>query len=109
MSVAYSAGAMHSTIDDLYKWDRSLYTEQLINKSSTEAMFTPFTDQYAYGWGVVDEARKIYFHNGGINGFTAHIKRYTQDDMTVIVLSNNDSTAINAIGDVLGKMLEDNP
>lgn len=109
MSIPYSAGAMHSTIDDLYKWDRSLYTEQLIKKISAEAMFTPFKDQYAYGWGVVDEGRKVYFHNGGINGFAAYIKRYTMDDMTVIVLGNNDGTDINGIGDALGKMLEASP
>lgn len=109
MSIPYSAGAMHSTIDDLYIWDRSLYTEQLIKKASMEAMFTPFKDQYAYGWLVVDEGRKIYYHAGGITGFMSFIKRYTLEDMTVIVLSNNDGTDINGIGDALGMMLEASP
>ncbi|CAH1189984.1 D-aminopeptidase [Paenibacillus plantiphilus] len=108
-SIAYSAGAIYSTIDDLYKWDRSLYTEQLIKKTSAEAMFTPFKDNYAYGWIVEDEERKIYAHNGNINGFVAYLKHYTLDDMTVIVLSNNDSIDIKRIGDTLGKLLEANP
>lgn len=109
MSIPYSSGAMYSTIDDLYKWDRSLYTEQLIKKNSTEAMLTPFKENYAYGWVVVDEGRKIYGHNGGINGFVAILLHYMVDDMTVIVLSNNDSADINRIGDTLGKMLEASP
>ncbi|MBQ4898782.1 beta-lactamase family protein [Paenibacillus sp. Marseille-P2973] len=109
MSVPYSAGAMLSSIDDLHKWDQALNTEQLINKSLADAMFTPFKDQYAYGWVVMDGGRKIYFHNGGINGFTAYIKRYVLDDMTVIVLSNYEGTDINNIGDRLGVMLNESP
>lgn len=108
-SNTYSAGAIYSTIDDLYKWDRSLYTEQLIKKITAEAMFTPFKDLYAYGWGVVDEGRKIYAHTGRIPGFVAYLKHYMLDDMTVIVLSNNDSADIFRIGDTLGKILEASP
>ncbi|CAH1195356.1 Penicillin-binding protein 4* [Paenibacillus plantiphilus] len=106
MSTAYSSGGIYSTIDDLYKWDRALYTEQLIKKISTEAMLTPFKDNSAYGRVVVDEGRKIYAHTGRIQGFVAYLMHYTLDDMTVIVLSNNDGADILRIGDTLGKILE---
>ncbi|CAH1212133.1 Penicillin-binding protein 4* [Paenibacillus plantiphilus] len=105
-----SSGGIYSTIDDLYKWDRSLYTEQLIKKTSAEAMFTPFKANYAYGWRV--EERKMYAQTPGrfINGFVGYLMHNALDDMTVIVLSNKDSVEIDRIGDTLGKMLElENP
>ena len=105
MSVPYAAGAMHSTVDDLYKWLQALQTEQLIGKSSADVMFTPFKNGYAYGWGVLDADRQIYGHNGGINGFAAIVILGVQDHMTVIVLSNSEETAIDEIGNELGMML----
>lgn len=41
MSIPYSAGAMYSTVDDLYKWDRALYTEQLLPAKFRDMLFEP--------------------------------------------------------------------
>jgi hypothetical protein len=30
MSVPYAAGALYSTVEDLYLWDQALYTEKLM-------------------------------------------------------------------------------
>ena len=42
MSIPHAAGALYSTVVDLYKWDRALYTEKLISKAGLARMFTPF-------------------------------------------------------------------
>jgi len=99
MSNAHASGAIYSTIEDLYLWDRALYTEKLVSKNSLERMFTPFTDQYGYGWGIIDIFdHRMVGHNGEIEGFRANISRFIDDDVCIIALSNNDHTPIGKIG-----------
>ncbi len=94
MSIPHAAGALYSTVEDLYLWDRALYTEKLIGKTSLEKMFTPFKDDYGYGWAIGKLFKhKRISHSGGINGFTTNISRYPDDDVCIIVLSNFDHSS----------------
>jgi len=58
MSLPYAAGGLYSTVEDLYRWDEALYTEQLVPHESLNLMFTAygktaFTSlSYGYGWFV---------------------------------------------------------
>jgi CubicO group peptidase (beta-lactamase class C family) len=89
MSIPHAAGALYSTVEDLYKWDRALYTDKLISPASRTRLFTPFKGTYAYGWSIGSFAgRKTIGHGGGINGFTTDIIRFPDDDACVIVLNN---------------------
>lgn len=98
MSNSYASGALYSTIEDLYKWDRALYTDLLTSKKSRELMFTPFKDNYAFGWGVVDVFNhKMITHSGEIDGFTSNISRSPNDNMCIIILSNFEQTPISRI------------
>lgn len=95
----HASGALYSTVEDLFLWDRVLYTEKLLKKKSLELMFTPFTDQYGYGWGIVQVFdRKFVGHNGDMEGFQTHISRFIDDDVCVIVLSNYGHAPIGKIG-----------
>ena len=47
MSNLYAAGAAYSTVDDLFKWDRALYTEKLLDDEHKKVMWTPVRDDYA--------------------------------------------------------------
>ena len=49
MSLPHAAGSLYSTLGDLYRWDRSLYTEKMLTKKSLETMFTPVKNDYGYG------------------------------------------------------------
>jgi D-alanyl-D-alanine carboxypeptidase len=89
MSLPYAAGSLYSTVDDLYRWDRALYTEKVVSKKSYQAMITPVKNNYGYGLMVAPVAgRKHVGHGGGINGFSTCIDRFPDDDAVVIVLSN---------------------
>jgi CubicO group peptidase (beta-lactamase class C family) len=106
MTIPYAAGAMYSTVEDLYLWDRALYGEKLISKKSLEAMTTPFKDGYAYGIGVGEQyGLKTINHGGGIEGFSTFLTRFTDGGGTVIVLSNIDSANSGLIAKRLGGML----
>lgn len=98
MGVVDAAGALYSTVDDLLKWDTALYTEKLVPKAAMEKIFTPFRDNYAYGWGVLTVGgRKMASHAGGINGFVTDIKRYPKEKVCVVVLSNLEGVPVSAI------------
>jgi len=89
MSIPHAAGALYSTVVDLYKWDRALYTDKLLSKADRARMFTPFKGGYAYGWMIGEAAGHTTIrHSGGINGFTTDIGRFPDDDACVILLTN---------------------
>lgn len=89
MSIPQGAGGLYSTIEDLYKWDRGLYEEKLLGKDLKTLMFTPYLNNYAYGWMVQYFGdKKVLFHTGGIHGFSSFICRFPEDEVCVIALSN---------------------
>jgi len=106
MSIPHAAGALYSTVDDLYKWDRALYTDKLISKADLVRMFTPFKSGYACGWmtGTLDGHKNIR-HSGGVNGFTSDISRFPEDDACVIVLNNFSTGYTQETSEALAKIL----
>jgi len=97
MSIPSGAGAMYSTVGDLLIWDRALYTDRLISKSSREKMFTPFLNGYAYGWAISETGRKKIAHGGGINGFMTYIERFVDDDVLIVSLCNIESPYVSKV------------
>lgn len=105
-SIPSGAGAMYSTTEDLYLWDRALYTEKLVKKATMERIFTPDKNNYAYGWNVDEQFKhKRITHNGGINGFNAHLARFVNDDACIVVLSNRIPSDAGKIGRDLAAIL----
>jgi len=110
MSVPFAAGALYSTVDDLYKWDRALSTDRLVPRAVLDRIFTPFKDGYAYGWLVGSSAgRRNIRHGGGINGFSTDISRFPDDDACIIVLNNFNTGFISEISDALAAGLFGQP
>ena len=103
MQQPYAAGALYSTVDDLLKWDQALYTDRLLPAAARRLMWTPFKENYAYGWIVPEPAPGVFgghrrvFHTGGINGFSSIIVRLPEPNVTVIILANNDKANPSAI------------
>jgi CubicO group peptidase (beta-lactamase class C family) len=102
MRQPYAADALYSTVEDLLKWDQALYTDRLLPTAAKHLMWTPFMENYAYGW-VVSAPMPNQFgghrriaHGGGINGFSSAIIRLPEPNVTAIVLANNES--VNAFG-----------
>lgn len=95
MSVPYAAGSLASTTGDLLIWDQALYTEKLVSKRSLNEMFSPEKGEtgYGYGWSIGTKAgHKSISHGGGIYGFATDISRFPDDRVTVVVLSNIQSS-----------------
>jgi len=83
-------GSLYSTVEDLYKWDRALYTDKILSKKFTDKMFTNLYRSYWYGWFIDTQfnRQRIYF-TGRSPGFTAYIGRYPAENICIIVLGNN--------------------
>jgi CubicO group peptidase (beta-lactamase class C family) len=104
MSVPSGAGALYSTVIDMYLWDRALYSTKLVSKESLAAIFKPqvpinSTTSYAYGWCVakVFSQHTIIEHAGEVDGFSTDICRYPDDNLCVVVLSNVDNPAVRVV------------
>ncbi|MBT7826965.1 MAG: beta-lactamase family protein, partial [Bacteroidetes bacterium] len=52
MSFADGSGWLYSTTEDLYLWDRALYTQKILSKDYMEKIFTPYNEKKGYGWGI---------------------------------------------------------
>lgn len=88
-------GSIYSTVQDLYKWDRALYTEEILSRASLEKTFTPHVDEtVGYGWFIGRRLNRLCIRMSGRSpGFQGEIQRYADDDACVIVLGNNYSGA----------------
>ncbi|MBL7920216.1 MAG: serine hydrolase [Bacteroidia bacterium] len=92
MSIPSGAGALYSTVEDLFLWDQALYTEKLVKKETMEKIMTVYKDNYAYGWMFTKyKEHKKFFHGGGIEGFNTVINRFTDDELCIIILKNVDN------------------
>ncbi|WP_367868653.1 serine hydrolase domain-containing protein [Pedobacter sp. WC2423] len=90
-------GTVNSTVIDLLKWDRALYTGKLISKSGIQMMFSPARlsngtlTKYGFGWKIEQHADygKLVRHSGGWPGYKSDIERHIDNDKTIIVLQNH--------------------
>ncbi|MGO4771671.1 serine hydrolase [Flavobacterium sp. W22_SRS_FK3] len=120
MSIPYAAGSLYSTVEDLYLWDKSLYTNQLLSEKSMDLLFTPYintggNDFYGYGWTIKEAYNnsknkiKVIEHGGGINGFNTIISRIPADKDLVVLLNNTGGTVLNEMNDAIRSILYNQP
>lgn len=99
MSVPYAAGALYSTVEDLYLWDQALYGSQLLRKENMDLLFAKHIPSggghYGYGWGIgaiplgnTSERIETIGHGGGINGFNTQLTRIPSDKSFIVLLNN---------------------
>ncbi len=92
-------GGMISTVEDLYRWDQALYSNELLGSDLSAKMFTPYsTGKYGYGWFINkrkitegDDSIMVADHAGSINGFGSYMARILSDSSFVVVLKNQRS------------------
>jgi|YNPMSStandDraft_1061717.scaffolds.fasta_scaffold00388_2 CubicO group peptidase (beta-lactamase class C family) len=87
---------MFSSLDELYKWDISLYKATLLPKNWIDSALTIQTKTnkkniyYGYGWKLyyLNDTFPIQFHSGWWQGYQSIIMRIPSDTITLIVLKN---------------------
>ncbi len=125
MSIPYAAGGLYSTVEDFFRWDTALSTEQLVPRATLDKMFAPHVAipdaqlnsffnstiysgySYGYGWFVGGKLRghPINFHFGGINGFSSINAQFPDSQITIIVMCNNDQDNPGEILDLISQKI----
>jgi len=109
-TIAYSAGAIYSTVDDLAKWERAVTEGKILKPQSWQAVFTPYKSKYGYGWSIDSSyGRQFTAHSGGIHGFTSYLIRFPQDEVAVIMIDNSSSPHLAKISKTLAAIALEQP
>jgi CubicO group peptidase (beta-lactamase class C family) len=96
MSWAGGAGALYSTVGDLYRWNEALFGGKVVNEASFKRMTAPVelppgVDGMSYGYGLaVATVRRLpaIGHGGGLNGWASDLQRVVGPRCTIVVLGN---------------------
>jgi CubicO group peptidase (beta-lactamase class C family) len=95
-SNTYTAGGMHSTSKEVFKWSQALQNNKLLKKRFTNKLFKENLNGYAYGWMRNDSEvlryipqAQFYGHSGSVNGFTSYL--FMADNGTTIIILCNTS------------------
>jgi len=89
-TVPSGAGAIYSTVEDMYKWHRGLQQCRVVSKALMDKAYTPCPQHnYGYGWQIDSMfGKKMVSHSGSIRGFGSNFARITDDDICIVLLSN---------------------
>jgi len=116
MSIPYAAGALYSTVEDLFLWDQALYGERLLPPGLRDLLFKPNLESYGYGWGLLVPktgspyaGESIPMHGGAIFGFQSVIERIVQHGEVIVLLDNTDSPKLLEIAVNIRQVLAENP
>ena len=113
-TVPFAMAGIYSTVEDLYKWDRGLYTDAVLSERMRSVMFTPEEGaRYSNGWFVysvpipeLNSSLPITMHQGSVNGFSGVLYRNTKTRDLVVILNNLRSNGSEwKMGEDLLKML----
>jgi CubicO group peptidase (beta-lactamase class C family) len=99
MSWAGGAGALYSTVEDLFRWNEGLFGGKVLKETTLKAAWTPVKTEdnkdddsgngYGYGWFCArTRGAQEISHGGGLNGFSSFIMRLPRENFTVAILAN---------------------
>lgn len=100
MSIPAAAGGLASTADDLLRWIRALAGGHIVSREDFQQMTTPVSNLpgsstiHGYGLGMYIwqvRGQQVVGHTGQINGFASAVAYLPKQDVTVVVLANDDN------------------
>lgn len=110
----FSGGGLCSTISDLVTWQRALNEGHVVGTAGLALMRAPTVlsdgTQVDYGLGTrlgELQGHRIFGYTGNGGGFNNVLEYYPDDDLTIVVLTNSDSsvTALTIAGRIARSVL----
>lgn len=102
----FAAGRMYSTTGDLLKLDQAIYSNSLLTGNSLKLLSTSYPEYNYAGYGVwnysypfIDSRPNIMERRGKILGANVVLVRMTDDNYTIIILSNDNRFNPDSFGD----------
>lgn len=105
-TVPFGAGAIYSTVKDLYKWHQGLQAYKVVGKALMDKAYMPCAQSnYGFGWQIDSMfGKKVVSHSGSISGFGSNLARVMDYDVFIAVLSNKGGSTQEAMG-ITNKLL----
>ena len=110
--VGWADGNIISTVDDLFLWGQALYTDKLLPLGALAEAFVPWNpydaSQTRYGFGhMISERRGLreVHHGGSTLGYNSSFSRFTDEKLTVIILSNAAGVGVEKIHGAIAEEL----
>lgn len=104
-------GGIKSTVDDLLKWERAIYNNDLVSEQTKDSIIDPVFIKgeaanrycpclhenlggYGLGWKIEDhpQYKKIILHDGYWAGYYSVLISYKDSNKAIIILNNLDFT-----------------
>ncbi|MBO9198693.1 MULTISPECIES: serine hydrolase [Niastella] len=104
----YAAGAIYSTVGDLYRYYKAQQAFKLISRQSLNIAWTPDTinKHYGFGWQLDSiHGRKAISHGGGGPGFKSILYFIPQDSICVVLLNNNEVSNLDVLNHSICNLL----
>lgn len=120
MSLPFAAGGYLSTAQDLFFWNLALHEGKVLSKKSYESLTSVHSRNpykgIAYGYGLfigssnpgfTDLGTPVYGHFGNINGFRSACIYYPKSRITIILLTNLQTTNLHTIHIQAARLLKE--
>lgn len=108
----HATGDLYSTVEDLSIWGQALYTDQLVSQTTLNQIFSPqvtapkYGADYGYGWIISEtQGHRLVWHDGSLPGFHNYFAHYPDDHLDIIILSNLDTSDVQAIARGIQEMV----
>jgi len=100
MTQPHAAGALVSSVDDLWHWNLALHGGKLLSPASYARMITPEGVAVAsnYGYGITAgklRGEAMLQHGGGIHGFVSSLAYLPQSQISIVLLRNTTGPGFN--------------
>jgi len=97
-SAVLGDGGIYSSLDDMFKWDQSINTNQLVPFTILNEAFISGTlangEETGYGFGWLLDSylyRHRAYHTGSTRGFRNVYMRFPDEKMSILILTNRNS------------------
>ena len=83
-------GGILSTTMDMYRWHLALLGNDVLSEEAKTKIFTPFLNEYGYGWDVLErEMGTLIQHDGASSlGCSAEMRRYIDAGIVTMLFCN---------------------
>ena len=103
------AGGLVIDSASLQKWYHCLRERRLLSERAYKRFFTENSEHYCYGLERHSENGRVkYAHGGDMNGTAAYVQYFFEDDLCLLILSNNESLNQYRLGNAMADILYGN-
>ncbi|WP_150451470.1 serine hydrolase domain-containing protein [Arenibacter lacus] len=81
-------GGILSTTSDMLKWVKALETEKILSSEAKNKMWTPYKNDYGYGWDVLDDGALRQHDGGSTLGLSAELRWFVKDNIITMLFTN---------------------